>query len=138
ATGERLRLARDAHDTLGLGLSTIAMKSDLATALLASDPARARHEVVQISHLSAIVSSDAHAVSVGEVALDLRGELASARATLSTAGIAVRVTADTDLLPPPLATTLAAVLREAVTNVLRHSRARSCEIELTDDATGIR
>ena len=137
ATQEQLRLARDAHDALGLGLSTIALKSDLALALLDSDPERARHETVQIMHLAAIVSRDASAVGTGSLELDLDSELASARSTLGAAGVTLRVSAPSPAIPAESGSVLAAVLREAVTNILRHSAARSCSIELRNDAMGL-
>jgi two-component system sensor histidine kinase DesK len=137
ATQEQLRLAHDAHDALGLGLSTIALKSDLALALLDSDPERARHETVQIMHLAAIVSRDASAVGTGSLALDLDSELASARSTLGAAGVALRVAATPPDIPAETGAVLAAVLREAVTNILRHSAALTCGIDLRQGAAGL-
>ena len=137
ATQEQLRLARDAHDALGLGLSTIALKSDLALALLDSDPERARHETIQIMHLAAIVSRDASAVGTGSLELDLDSELTSARSTLGAAGVTLRVAAPPPGISRENGAVLAAVLREAVTNILRHSSAHSCGIDLRQDATGL-
>ena len=76
---EQLRLARDTHDTLGLGLATIALKSDLALGLLANDPARAQREAVQIMHLATNVSRDAASVGSGPIALTFDQELSTAR-----------------------------------------------------------
>jgi len=125
---ERLRLARDAHDMLGLGLSTIALKTDLAVALVEQDADRSRQETVQALHLTRLVGTDVEAVSGDRVNLSMATEVATARDSLAAAGIRTEIEVDTanhevDVLAP--------VLREAVTNVLRHSRARRCLIKLT-------
>jgi two-component system sensor histidine kinase DesK len=125
---ERLRLARDAHDMLGLGLSTIALKTDLAAALLDQDPDRSHQETVQALHLTRLVDTDVEAVSGDQVSLTLATEVATARGSLAAAGIQTEI----EVAPPgPEADVLAPVLREAVTNVLRHSRATRCTIRLT-------
>ena len=129
-TRERLRIARDAHDTLGLGLSTIALKSDLAQTLLDRDDPRAHREIVHMLHLTRTAASDAESLVHGAPALDLDAELATARDVLTTAGVATTVSR-TDLpLDAATRSELAAILREAITNVLRHSTARTCRIEL--------
>jgi two-component system sensor histidine kinase DesK len=127
---ERLRLARDAHDMLGLGLSTIALKTDLAAALLEQDPDRSHLETVQALHLTRLVDTDAEAVSGDRVRLTLATEVATARASLAAAGVLIDIEVD---LAQHEADVLAPMLREAVTNVLRHSRARRCRIQLTQD-----
>lgn len=134
AGGERLRLARDAHDTLGLGLSTVALKTDLAAALLDRDPARAQHEIAQLMYVAGGVARDAAAVTTGQVQLDLGRELDSAARTLRAAGIATSVDRLAAGLPPPTRAAFAAVTREAITNVLRHSQATTCVIALTAGA----
>jgi two-component system sensor histidine kinase DesK len=131
AAGERLRLARDAHDTLGLGLSTVALKTDLAAALLDRDPARAQHEIAQLMYVAGGVARDAAAVTTGQVHLDLERELDSAAQTLRAAGIATRIDREASTLALPTRAAFAAVTREAVTNVLRHSRATTCTIALS-------
>ncbi len=130
---ERLRLARDAHDVLGLGLSTIALKTDLAAALLEHDPDRSRQETVQALHLTKLVGSDVEAVSGNRVSLTMDAEVATARGSLAAAGVRTEIDVgparhDVDVLAP--------VLREAVTNILRHSRATQCLIRLTQDDGG--
>ncbi len=130
-TRERVRIARDTHDTLGLALSAIALKSDLAEALLARDPARARREIVQTIHLSRTVAADADSIVHGNLRLHLDVELDSARSALDSAGITVTTTRDRVVLSPEAETEIAAVLREAVANVLRHSDARTCTIRIT-------
>ncbi|MGY2875649.1 two-component system, NarL family, sensor histidine kinase DesK [Marmoricola sp. URHA0025 HA25] len=130
---ERLRLARDAHDMLGLGLSTIALKTDLAAALLDQDPERSRQETVQALHLTRLVDTDVEAVSGDRVSLTLATEVETARSSLAAAGIHTEMEVDAALHNVDV---LAPVLREAVTNVLRHSRAHRCSIRLTGAGGG--
>lgn len=125
---ERLRLARDAHDKLGLGLSTIALKSDLVAALAELDRARSRREAIQALHLARLVATDVEAVSGNRVTFTVATEVATARQSLAAAGMRAEFDVDPDL---PELDAFAAVLREAVTNVLRHSRATCCRVRLT-------
>jgi two-component system sensor histidine kinase DesK len=131
AAGERLRLARDTHDTLGLGLSTVALKTDLAAALLDRDPARAHHEIAQLMYVAGGVTRDALAVTTGQIHLNLERELDGAVHTLRAAGITTSINRQKCTLAPPTCAAFAAVTREAVTNVLRHSHATTCTITLT-------
>jgi two-component system sensor histidine kinase DesK len=128
ATRERLRIARDAHDTLGLALSTIALKSDLAQALAAQDATHAHREVVQAMLLAHAAVADASSIIDGTLELDLRTEIRTARDALAAAGILVTGDDEAGELPSELGTQLAAILREAVANVLRHSEATQCSL----------
>jgi two-component system sensor histidine kinase DesK len=130
-TRERVRIARDTHDTLGLALSAIALKSDLAQALLTRDPERARREIVQTIHLSRTVAADAESIVNGDLTLHLDAELAAADDVLRAAGTNVSIDRDPVPLSSAVETELAAMLREAVANVLRHSDARTCSIRVT-------
>jgi two-component system sensor histidine kinase DesK len=129
-TSERLRIAQDAHDTLGLGLSTIALKSDLAQTLLDRGDPRAHREIVHMLHLARTVASDAESIVHSAPALDLDAEIATAREVLTTAGVTTTITRTDIPLDATTESELAAVLREAITNILRHSAARECRIEL--------
>ena len=124
---ERLRMARDAHDKLGLGLSTIALKTDLVAALAEPDRARSRREAIQALHLARLVATDVDAVSGDCVTFSVDTEVATARQSLAAADVRADFDVDPDL---PEVDTFAAVLREAVTNVLRHSRATCCRVRL--------
>jgi two-component system, NarL family, sensor histidine kinase DesK len=128
--GERLRMARDTHDLLGLGLSAIAMKADLIGKLIGRDDARAGEEIADLARICATARADVRLVA-GEArdpALD--AELAAARDVLASAGIEVRLHVGADP-PPAAAAVLVPVLREAVTNILKHSRASYCVLELS-------
>jgi two-component system, NarL family, sensor histidine kinase DesK len=130
---ERLRVAQDTHDLLGLGLSAVALKSDLVGRLIGRDHARARGELDALVRLAVQAGSDIQAVITGGHNLSLRTELAAARAVLASAGVDAEVRTEPSGAPLPveLDVALATVLREAVTNVLRHAKATRCEIELT-------
>jgi two-component system sensor histidine kinase DesK len=129
-TRERLRIAQDAHDTLGLGLSTIALKSDLAQTLIDRGDPRAHREIVHMLQLARTVASDAESIVHDALALDLDAELTTACDVLTIAGVATTVTRADIQLDATTESELAAVLREAITNILRHSVARECAIEL--------
>lgn len=130
AARERTRIAQDAHDALGLSLSTIALKSDLAGALLGSDPDRSRREMVQVLRLAQTASADAASIVTGDLRITLAAELNAAAEALAAAGISIRVEQEPPGLPSALDAVFGTVLREAVTNVLRHSDARTCIIRV--------
>jgi two-component system sensor histidine kinase DesK len=135
---ERLRVGQDTHDLLGLGLSAIALKCDLAGRLIGRDDARAQTELHKLLRLAAQASADIRAVTAGELGLSMRTELAAARDVLGTAGVRVEVTTTgAESLPASVDAVLATVLREAITNVLRHSRATWCDIDLRADAVNV-
>jgi two-component system sensor histidine kinase DesK len=139
ADRERLRVAQDSHDVLGLGLAAVALKCDLAGRLIGRDDARARAEIDALIGLAAQTRSEVRKVTAGAPDLSLPAELAAARQLLTSTGIDVDVTQPVGLVPPEqVGAVLATALREAVTNVLRHARATRCEIRLSKDAEGIR
>ncbi len=126
---ERLRIARDVHDLLGLGLSAIALKADLIGRLVGRDDAQAAAEIGQLSRICASARADTRQVSGGGQRLSLAAELAAAQQILDSAGIEVQANIPAGPLPAMADDVLATVLREAVTNILRHSSAAACTIE---------
>ena len=140
ANEERLRLARDMHDLTGQSLSTITLKSELAARLLGRLPDspgrdRARDEIEQVAAVSRQTLRDIREAISGYRRPTLAVEIITARAALASAGIAARDDADITLLSgtfdPDAEAALAWCLREAVTNVVRHSAAKNCRIDLT-------
>jgi two-component system sensor histidine kinase DesK len=129
---ERLRVAQDSHDLLGLGLSTVALKCDLAGRLIGRDDARAAEEIAALLLLAAQARVDVVAVTADAHHISLRAELGAAARALASAGATAEIRGEdlVGLLPDEADAVLATVLREAVTNVLRHSTAQRCEIEL--------
>jgi two-component system, NarL family, sensor histidine kinase DesK len=131
AVRERLRVARDVHDLLGLGLSAVALKADLIGALIGRDDGRAAAEIEEMSRICATVRADLRLVTSDGTRLSLVAELAAAKQILSSAGIEVRAALPGGSLPAAADEVLAPVLREAVTNILRHAAATACVIEVT-------
>jgi len=135
---ERLRLARDVHDLLGLGLSALALKADLIGRLVGRDDNRAAAEIRQMRRLCATARAELRQVTEGQPWLSFENELAAAPQVLASAGIEVRVSLPDRPLPAQVDDVLAPVVREAVTNILRHSAATLCTIEMTDSSAGLR
>ena len=142
-TGERERVARDVHDGLGHSLTVVSVKAELAARLLDVDPDRARTELVEIQSMTRQALAELRATVVGLRSTGLDEELAGVCAALESAGIAPVLTGDPTAVDPRRRTVAAWVLREAVTNVVRHSGASSCEVVLdtelvrvSDDGAG--
>jgi two-component system sensor histidine kinase DesK len=144
---ERLRFARDLHDLLGHSLSVIALKSELAGRVLGSDAARAAEEIGDIERVSRDSLVQVRETVSGYRRMTLDAELRGAETALHAAGIELRITDPQVSLAPEVQETLAWGVREGVTNVIRHSAARHCDIrihagltsagvEITDDGTG--
>ncbi|MEC3957622.1 histidine kinase [Nocardia sp. CDC153] len=133
---ERLRVARDVHDLLGRALASITLKAELAARLLERDADAARAEVAELAPLADTALSELRAIPDGITRASFAEELTSARGVLEAAGSQVTV----EHSPTPAAhdQLLAVVLREAVTNVVRHSRAERTSILLTTDEGGTR
>ncbi|KUH37851.1 MULTISPECIES: histidine kinase [Streptomyces] len=133
-TEERLRFARDLHDVMGRNLSVIALKSELAVQLArrgATD--RAVTEMAEVQRIAQDSQREVRDVVRGYRGADLHTELEGARGVLAAAGIVCRVDArDAEaVVPAPVQSALAWVVREATTNVLRHGDARLCEVTVT-------
>ncbi|MET0999956.1 MAG: histidine kinase [Marmoricola sp.] len=128
---ERTRFARDLHDILGHSLTVITVKAELAQRLLDVDPEGARREVADLERLSRDALSDVRRAVEGYRELTLPGELSRARTALAAAGIEAHLPTASEEVPTHLRELFAWTVREGVTNVLRHSRAHSCTVELT-------
>lgn len=141
---ERERVARDVHDVLGHSLTALSVKAELAARLVEVDPTRAKAELVSIQATARQALAEVRATVGGLRAGNLEAELAAAPLVLADAGVRTEVigtVADTD---PRHRALLAWVLRESVTNVVRHARAGYVIIELgprgitvTDDGDGL-
>jgi two-component system sensor histidine kinase DesK len=127
---ERVRVARDVHDLLGLGLSAIALKADLAGALIGRDDTRAAAEMQELGRICATARADVRLVTGDGARLALADEIATAKQLLASSGLSVRAGTPPWPVPPAADEVLAPVLREAVANILRHSCATVCTIEL--------
>ncbi|KAA1428757.1 sensor histidine kinase [Nocardioides antri] len=125
---ERLRVAREIHDAVGHQMAVIALKAELAGRFADSDVARTRAETEAIRELTRTTLLEVRRAVHGDTVADIETQLQTASAVLTSAGI------DVDVAMPAYAITgsesqlLAAVVREAVTNILRHADARRVEI----------
>jgi two-component system sensor histidine kinase DesK len=137
-TEERLRMARDLHDLLGHTLSLITLKTELAGRLLEKDPLTATKEIHEVERVARQALREVREAVAGYRHQTLQGELDASRQILEAAGIDCRIEYDAQMLSPEIDNVLGWVVREGVTNVIRHSRAQHCLIRITstDDYAG--
>jgi two-component system, NarL family, sensor histidine kinase DesK len=134
---ERLRIARDLHDLLGHTLSVVALKSELAARLVDRDPARARGELEEVQEVTRHALAEVREAVHGYRRLALADAVDGARTALTAAGIDCRVEGRAGTLPDEVEDVLAWAVREATTNVVRHSDARTCSIRLQSTDGGV-
>ena len=136
---ERLRFARDLHDVLGRNLALIAVNSELAAQLVRRGQDGAVERMLDVHQIAQDSMREVREVVAGCRTADLDSELAGARSVLRSAGIGARVIGDGAALPPAAQAALGWVVREATTNIIRHSDPTSVKIELNvvhDAVTG--
>lgn len=147
ANEERLRISRDLHDLLGHTLALIVLKSEVAARLADRDPAKSLGEVKDIETVARQALSDVREAVSGYRQRRLTDELDNARGVLGAAGIDLTITSSGTPLPDPLDGLFGWAVREGVTNIVRHSRARTATIgiarqdamavlEITDNGLG--
>src|SRR3984957_2898468 len=127
---ERLRFARDLHDVLGRNLSLIAVQSELAAQLARRGDQDAAGQMLQVRQVAHESLREMRAVVSGYRTADLGTELAGAQEVLRSAGMSCRVIGDAAGLPADVQAALGWVVREGTTNIIRHSDATACTIEL--------
>jgi two-component system sensor histidine kinase DesK len=127
---ERLRFARDLHDVLGRNLTLMAVNSELAAQLVGTSQDRAAEHMLEVRRLAQDSMREMREVVAGQRATDLESELAGARSVLRSAGINARVIGDAPDLPREAQAGLGWAVREATTNIIRHSDATTATIEL--------
>ena len=129
---ERERIARDLHDVLGHTLSVIILKAELAGKLLDRDQDRARAEIADMERISREALADVRKTIRGYRSEGLQAEFERSKSTLETAGVAVECHSARVPITPSQESVLALVLREAVTNVVRHAQAKTCRLQLQE------
>jgi two-component system, NarL family, sensor histidine kinase DesK len=131
AVAERERIARDLHDVLGHTLSVITLKAELAGRLMATDPARAATEIAEVESTARRALAEVREAIGGYRARGLAAEIETARMALDAAGVTLvaEFPAETgNALTAGEETVLALAVREAVTNIVRHARAKTCRL----------
>ena len=130
ATAERERIARDLHDILGHTLTLITVKAELAARLAERDTAAAAPEIRELERISRDALRQVREAVGGYRSGGLTGELVNARVALDAARVQLSVDIDRSGCPASHDDLFALVLREAITNIVRHSGARHCEVRL--------
>ncbi len=133
ATAERERIGRDLHDLLGHTLSLIALKLELSGKLLDRDPEAARQEIGEAEKVAREALREVRAAVTGMRAVGLAAELAAAKLLLESVGIQLRYVWPGWTLQESSEHALALILREAITNVMRHAQASLVEIDFSHD-----
>lgn len=141
---QREQLARDVHDLLGHSLTVVAVKVELARKLIDRDPERARAELDDVLALTRGALGEVRA-TVGRLrSPEWAAQVAAARTALEAAGIEAYLPSDPAVVPMHHQGVFAWCLREAVTNVVRHSGASRCTVTaepgmlvVTDDGVGV-
>ncbi|MDG5471967.1 sensor histidine kinase [Jeotgalibacillus sp. ET6] len=137
---ERQRIARDLHDTLGQKLSLIGLKSDLAGKLMTADPETAKKEMLDVNQTARTALKEVRELVSDMRGTKLRDELVHVKQILNAAGIAFDIQGTDTLHHTPflVENVLSMCLKEAVTNVVKHSEADLCEISILQTSEEIR
>ena len=131
---ERNRMARDMHDILGHSLTVIALKSELAARLVDVAPDQTRTELDEVQSLARSALADVRATVNSYRELSLAGELARATSVLTSAGVRADLPLTVEVVDPELRELFAWVVREGVTNIVRHAHASHCRVVLSADS----
>jgi two-component system sensor histidine kinase DesK len=125
---ERLRVSRDLHDLLGHSLSAISLKGDLAIRVLRRDPAAAQAEIESLTEVTREALNAVRNITQDGTQVTLERELDDGRVLLTAAGVEIRVLGSATGITGPAEEVLAWVVREGVTNMLRHAAASTATI----------
>jgi len=128
---ERLRFSRDLHDLLGHTMSVIVVKSEAARRLAPRDLDAALAQIADIESVGRQALTEIREAVTGYREGSLGTELDRARSALDAAGVEPTVRRAGAPLAPQTEALLAWVVREAVTNVVRHAGATRCEINVS-------
>jgi two-component system, NarL family, sensor histidine kinase DesK len=131
AERERMRIARDLHDLLGHSLTAASVKAQLAGRLVGRDDTKAAAEIGDVERLTRQVLADVRAAVAGYREVSLAVELATAPEVLGAAGIAADLPGAVDEVPAGRRELFGWVVREGVTNVVRHAQASRVTIRVT-------
>jgi two-component system sensor histidine kinase DesK len=144
---ERERIARDLHDVLGHTLTLIIVKSTLAGKLIEKDTQKAKNEIADIEKVSRDAMAEIRNTLRGYSTYKLSEEIQRAKVALRSAGVGVETEAEELGMTAAQESVVALIMREAVTNVVRHAQAQhclmriapvngNCVMEIQDDGRG--
>ena len=134
---ERERIGRDLHDLLGHTLSVVALKSELARKLIDRDLDAARNEIGEVERVARDALSQVRNAVSGIRSTALAAELSAATALLEAQGVKVKCETEHVKLPHDRETALALSLREAATNIRRHSGASGVTIRVKQESAAV-
>ena len=134
---ERQRISRELHDIIGRTLVAASLRTQTALRLLDSDPDACRSQLEQVGTTLTDGQAQLRVLVRGQAVIGLETELDTALDLFERLGVTLEVDAApiTDRHTQML---VAGVLREAVTNMLKHSRPRQASITVTDDGASTR
>ena len=135
STAERERIARDLHDTMGHTLSLLTRKSELASRLIEHDVAKAKHEINEVESIARDALGQIREVITGYRSSDLTDELAQAKYVLESNDIGFDYTLEVEELPTELSQELGVIIKELVTNVLKHTQATTALARVVQSGT---
>lgn len=130
---ERVRIARDLHDTLGHTLSLLTLKSQLIGKMAVKSPELIKDEAKTMEEISRSALRQVRELVSDMRSITIREELAESKAILSAAGIVCDIVASSDEyegISPLTQNIVSLCLKEAVTNVVKHSNAKNCQLEI--------
>jgi two-component system, NarL family, sensor histidine kinase DesK len=137
AENERIRIARDLHDLLGHSLTTITVKAGLARRLGEVDSARANEQIAEVETLARRALTDMRAAVSNYRDVSLSSELATGRELLRAAGIVPDLPHAVEMVDVEHAELFGWVVREGLTNVVRHAHASTCSVRLSESSVEI-
>jgi two-component system sensor histidine kinase DesK len=129
---ERQRIARDLHDTLGQKLSLIGLKSDLARKIMDSDPDKSKKELMDIQQTARTALNEVRKMVSNMRGIRVKEEIKHIKEILDAAEIDLKLEGDIELSNVSLfvENILSMCLKEAVTNIVKHSKATICKITI--------
>lgn len=133
-TEERLRFAQELHDTLGQHLAAMSVKAELTKALVNRGDERATQQLQELQELTKVSLAEMRQVVQGYRQVNLATEVAGTRTLLADSGIALTVIGDVFAVPERARPLVGWFVREATTNVLKHSDATEVKLTLSSQA----